>query len=143
MNTVSSVRPSHSLLPDLADLVAALPTLPALKGLHRDSHPIRVEDEMTDSSYVLRAEMPGVDPTKDVDVVTRDGVLTVSATRTQQENAGTRSEFVYGSFTRSVRLPSNARADGIEASYESGVLTVTVPLDPSDDTGRHIDVAVR
>jgi hypothetical protein len=41
--------------------------------------PIRLEDGINDGRYEIRAELPGVDPAKDVEVTTRDGVLTIRA----------------------------------------------------------------
>lgn len=51
-----------------------------------------------------------------------------------------RSEFRYGSFTRSVRLPDGAREDEATADYKGGVLTVTVPFDDAKRGARVIEV---
>lgn len=51
------------------------------------SHPMRVEDYVKDGTYVMRAELPGVDPEKDIDVTVSKGVLTISAHR-QEETEG-------------------------------------------------------
>ena len=45
---------------------------------------MRLEDEMTDDGYQVRAELPGIDPGSDVDVTTRDGRLTITADRSQK-----------------------------------------------------------
>ena len=92
------------------------------------SHVIRVEDEMKDGNYELRAEIPGVDPAKDVDITVRDGVLTIKAERSEKKESNGRSEFSYGSFIRSVTLPAGADEDAIKASYDKGILTVSVPV---------------
>ena len=92
------------------------------------SHPMRVEDYVEDGTYVLRAELPGVDPDKDIEVTVFKGILTISAHR-QEENEGKhRSEFRYGAFARSVALPERADEDHIRASYDSGILEVVVTL---------------
>ena len=92
------------------------------------SHPLRVEDYVEDGTYVLRAELPGVDPEKDIEVTVSKGILTISAHR-QEENEGKhRSEFRYGAFARSVTLPEGADQDHIRASYDKGVLEVVVTL---------------
>lgn len=90
---------------------------------------IKVEDEIADGTYQLHAEIPGVDPAEDVHVTVSDGVLTINAERSESTDTNGRSEFTYGSFTRSVRLPAGADEAAITASYDKGILTVTVPLE--------------
>jgi HSP20 family protein len=88
----------------------------------------RIEDESTDEAYILRAELPGIDPEKDVQVSVTDGVLTVHAERKEKTAAAKRSEFRYGELSRSVTLPTGADADKITAKYADGVLEVIVPI---------------
>ena len=104
-------------------------------------HMIRVEESLTDQEYRMRAELPGMDPEKDVHVSVDNGVLSIHAERHVQEKAPGRSEFRYGMLQRSVRLPGNADADNIKAEYEKGILEVTVPLKASESAGRQIPVA--
>ena len=92
------------------------------------THPMRVEDYVKDGTYVLRAELPGVDPEKDIEVMVSKGVLTISAHRQEVAEGKHRSEFNYGAFARSVRLPEGADEDHIRASYDSGILEVIVTL---------------
>jgi HSP20 family molecular chaperone IbpA len=92
------------------------------------SHPMRVEDYVKDGTYVLRAELPGVDPEKDIEVTVSKGVLTISAQRQEETEDKHRSEFHYGAFARSVTLPEGADEDHIRASYDSGILEVVVTL---------------
>jgi HSP20 family molecular chaperone IbpA len=92
------------------------------------SHPMRVEDYVKEGTYVLRAELPGVDPEKDIEVTVSKGVLTISAHRQEEAEGKHRSEFHYGAFTRSVTLPEGADEDHIRASYDSGILEVVVTL---------------
>ena len=92
------------------------------------SHPLRVEDYVEDGTYVLRAELPGVDPEKDIEVTVSKGVLTISAQRREETEDKHRSEFHYGAFARSVTLPEGADEDHIRASYDSGILEVVVTL---------------
>jgi HSP20 family molecular chaperone IbpA len=93
-----------------------------------DTQLMRLEDEMEDGHYVVRAEIPGIDPAKDVDITVRDGRLTIKAERTEKKEAKGRSEFRYGSFVRSVMLPAGANEDDIKATYDKGVLTVSVAV---------------
>jgi HSP20 family protein len=92
------------------------------------SHPMRVEDYVKDGTYVVRAELPGVDPEKDIEVTVSKGVLTISAHRREEAEGKHRSEFHYGAFARSVTLPGGADEDHIQALYDRGVLEVTVAL---------------
>jgi HSP20 family protein len=100
-----------------------------------------VEDTLTDTEYVLRAELPGLKPDKDIKVTVENGVLTVHAERREQEHVRGRSEFRYGLLQRSVRLPASADAEHITARYQDGVLEVTVPLTAPQPKGRQITIS--
>ncbi len=118
----------RSWLPDWSDFWSDLRTgFPSWAAL-RPGHLIRLEDEMADGHYLLRAELPGIDPAKDVDITVRGGQLTIKAERSEKKEAKGRSEFFYGSFTRSVTLPAGANEDDIKASYDKGILTVDVAV---------------
>lgn len=99
--------------------------------LFRDEDRLRIEQELTDETMKIRAEMPGIDPEKDVDITLDDGVLSIHAERRSEktdERAGqTWSEFRYGSFARSVRVPKDMNPDEVTASYKDGILEVTFP----------------
>ncbi|HSK28182.1 MAG TPA: Hsp20/alpha crystallin family protein [Jiangellales bacterium] len=103
---------------------------------------IRVEDYLEEGRYVLRAELPGVDPDQDVDVTVSDGALTIRAERKEEVKEGGRSEFRYGAFERSVTLPATAKEDDVTASYADGILTVSVGLG-EEPTARPRKVEVR
>ena len=91
-------------------------------------HMIRVEECQEDGAYTVKAELPGIDPDKDVEVTVTDGVLTVHAQRSEERKDKRRSEFRYGSFTRSVTLPVGVSEKDITATYDKGVLTVKAPM---------------
>jgi HSP20 family protein len=84
-----------------------------------------------DGDLVVRMELPGIDPDKDVQVTVEDGVLCVSGERRQATAQGEggyyRREWAYGSFQRGVPLPDTVSVDDIQASYDNGVLEVAVP----------------
>ncbi|WP_007027758.1 Hsp20/alpha crystallin family protein [Saccharomonospora iraqiensis] len=133
-------RSQHrSLIPDFRDLLEMFPTMGGLRPA-LDVNSIRIEDRTEEDRYVLRAELPGVDPDNDVDITVHNGLLTIEAQRSEQKSEGGQSEFRYGSFARTVALPSGAKEDAIEASYDHGILTVTVTLERPEDTARHIKV---
>jgi HSP20 family protein len=85
--------------------------------------------EATDR-YEVTVDLPGLDPS-DVNVTFEDGMLTISGKRQfREENKGDtwhRIERGFGTFARSLRLPQTADTEKIEASFDRGVLTVSVP----------------
>lgn len=89
---------------------------------------VRVEDFVEEGTYVLRAEMPGIDPDKDVTVSVEDDILTIRGERQEEEKDKQHREFHYGSFTRSITLPKGVDANEITATYTDGVLEVRVPM---------------
>ena len=83
-----------------------------------------------DNKYVIKAELPGVKK-EDIDVSVTDHNLTIKGEKqasheTKKEDYYV-SEVSYGSFMRSVPLPENVDADKVEASFNDGMLEVTVP----------------
>lgn len=139
--TVPARRRSRSLLPDVADMFESFPMWPSMWGTGEPgTHGIRIEDFVENDRYVVRAEIAGIDPAKDVDITVEDHVLTVRAERSEEKKDKQHSEFRYGSFSRSVALPEGAQEDKITASYENGILAVTVPIAKTAAESRHIPV---
>ncbi len=105
---------------------------------------IRVEEYEENGCWVVRAEAPGIDPDQDVEVTLRDAILSItiqrSAAQHSEGRARRRSEFAYGSFTRTVSLPASANPDKVTASYTDGILEVKIPLDGERAGVRRIDV---
>jgi HSP20 family molecular chaperone IbpA len=89
---------------------------------------IRLEDHLADTEYTVRAELPGLDPEKDVHLSVTHGFLTIRAERKEETQTKHRTEFRYGMFERSVQLPEAADGDKVSAQYKDGILEVTVPL---------------
>jgi len=93
---------------------------------------IRVEESVEGNTLVVRADVPGVDPDKDISVSIVDGSLEIKAERRekseQKDKNSYRSEFRYGSFVRRVALPEGVKQDDITASYKNGVLEVRTPV---------------
>jgi HSP20 family protein len=92
------------------------------------AQPIRIEDFVEGDHYMVRAELAGIDPEKDVEVTVGAGHLTIRAERHDKTEGKHRTEFRYGSFSRSLPLPAQANADDVKASYDYGILTVSVGL---------------
>ncbi len=83
-----------------------------------------------DDAYVIRADIPGVDP-KDIEIDMEDGVLTIKGERKfeqeEEKDNYKRVERVYGSFYRRFVLPDSADAEKITAKSRNGVLEVVIP----------------
>jgi HSP20 family protein len=94
---------------------------------------IRLEDHLTDTEYMVRAELPGLDPEKDVHLSVSHGFLTIRAERKEEKQTKHRTEFRYGMFQRSVQLPQNADGEKVRAHYKDGILEITVPLKPQPE----------
>ncbi len=93
---------------------------------------LRVEEFHTDGELVVRVEMPGVDPDKDVDIRVVDGSLHIRAEKRKEEHEERRdlyrSEIHYGAFSRVLPLPPGTTEKNIRAEYKNGVLSVHVPV---------------
>jgi HSP20 family protein len=92
--------------------------------------------------YVLTADLPGVDPGS-VEVSVDSGTLTIAARRTARSEESVQwlaNERFFGSYRRQLSLGEGVDAAAIAATYENGVLTVTIPL-AERAKPRKIDVA--
>ena len=127
----------RAMFPDLADWLespwAGPP--PFLAG-----QVFRLEEEIRDDRYVIRAELPGLDPENDIEVTVDGRILTIRAERRQQDQGPHRSEFRYGSLARTVRLPARVDAADVAARYDRGVLEVSVPARAVKPEGTRIPV---
>jgi len=130
-------RQAPHLFPDLRDWLDA-PWAPLLP--FSPANMFRVEDYVKDDNYVVRAELPGMDPEKDIEITVDDGTLTIHAERREETKEAHRSEFRYGSFTRSVVFPDRADTEHITATYDKGILEVSVPVPQAKAEGRRIEI---
>ncbi|WP_078063158.1 Hsp20/alpha crystallin family protein [Solirubrum puertoriconensis] len=93
----------------------------------------------TERSYEIEASLPGM-KREDIKVEFQQGRLSISGERRLQNERNDRRyhmmESQYGSFQRSFQLPDVANGQGIEATFEDGVLRITVPKD-QQKTMRH------
>ncbi|HEV8537710.1 MAG TPA: Hsp20/alpha crystallin family protein [Bacteroidota bacterium] len=80
--------------------------------------------------YLVKAELPGVDK-KDVKITIQNDVLIVRGEKKKESEKKDenyhRVERSYGVFQRSFTLPTSVKSEAIEASYDQGVLTITLP----------------
>lgn len=83
-----------------------------------------------DDAYLLKAEVPGLSP-EQIELQVENDVLTLrgeqKSEQTDERNGYRRIERSYGSFARSFVLPKGTNIDSIDATVESGVLTVSIP----------------
>jgi HSP20 family protein len=100
----------------------------------------RIETYRKKNEYVVRLDLPGVDP-KDVQVQAEGNVLSVSGERKTEEKGQDDRETSYGKFERTVTLPQGVEADKIAARYEHGVLEIRVPV-PAQLAGRKIPIQI-
>jgi len=80
--------------------------------------------------YVLHADLPGIDPGS-VDVHVDNGTLTIQAERsgrTEQDVQWLTNERFVGTFQRQLSLGEGIDTDAISATYDNGVLSVTIPV---------------
>jgi HSP20 family protein len=79
---------------------------------------------------VVKADLPDINP-KDLDIRVENNILTIRGERNFEknvpENNYLRVERAYGSFSRSFALSNTVASEGINAGYQNGVLTLTVP----------------
>jgi HSP20 family protein len=81
-------------------------------------------------SFVIHLDLPGVDPSS-IDVSTEQNVLTISAERHWEAVEGDEvvaNERRQGTFSRQMFLGNALNADEIHATYDNGVLTLTIPV---------------
>ena len=95
----------------------------------RDWNPV-VDIYEAEGSYVITAEIPGVDK-KDIAIDVEDRVLTLRGERSAgseaDEDSYYRRERWHGKFERSFSLPADVDADKIDASFKDGVLKLEIP----------------
>jgi HSP20 family molecular chaperone IbpA len=81
-----------------------------------------------------------MDPENDLEINVEGGTLTIHAERREEHKEAHRSEFRYGSFTRSVALPDGADTEHITATYDKGILQVSVPMREAKPESRRIEI---
>ena len=100
----------------------------------------------TDKELRITAELPGVTE-QDIDVSLDDDVLTIRGEKKfERKDEKENFHFVersYGTFQRSLRLPYAVDSEQVRASFENGVLTVTVPKTGRQERSRRIQVQAR
>ncbi len=112
--------------------------VPNLFRADAESGGMRVEEYRDGDTLVVKADMPGIDPDKDVQITVSEGRLRIRAERREEsehkDKDSYRSEVRYGSFMRDLAVPSGVSTDDIKASYKDGVLMVRIPWPASTES---------
>ena len=116
------LREARSEIPEL--------TPPEADALREANKATLVDVREASDRFEVTLDLPGLEP-EDVHVTFEDGMLTVTGKRHfESEGSGDtwhRIERSFGTFARSIRLPQTADTEKIEATFDKGVLTVSVP----------------
>jgi len=106
-------------------------------------HAMRIEERVQNGRFEPRPEMPGINPEKQAEITVAKGILSTRAERPEDKDNTGRSEFRYGSFFRQVVLRESADEADIQASYNEGILEISVGLkadQAADHAGRGIPI---
>lgn len=134
----NQVQPPRRPMPTLFDWLES--NFPFRSPFASDEQAIRIEEYLDGDVYTVRAEIPGVNPDRDIEIGVERGLLTLAAERVEQFVEGKRSEFHYGYLTRTVPLPEGIDENEITADYVDGVLTVSAPVRGTAATRRKVTI---
>jgi HSP20 family protein len=124
---------------DLSDWAGS--PLSTLHGPTAVTQPIRTEEFPRDGRYMVRFELPGIDPEHGLDVSIEAQVLTVHAERAASAAGRYHTEFRYGTFCSHMTLPAGIDDSDVRATYENGILEVSVGF-AGTHPARKINVAI-
>ncbi len=117
------------------DFLGGLPTLSNLRQTFPAAQVLTpaLDVKETEKELVVKADLPGIDE-KDVYLTIQDGILTMRGEKKGERKDERENYYLversYGSFERSIRLPETIDEDKVEAHFDKGVLTVTLPKRP-------------
>lgn len=101
---------------------------------------IRIEDHLDGDHYGIRAELPGIDPARDLRITYARGELRLDVARKETKTDKGRSEFHYGSFFRVIPLPAGIKEETIVARYVDGILEITAAVGAAESTVTEIPI---
>jgi HSP20 family protein len=134
LNTMTRWNPAASYLANRDPFFRLFDTFFGNEAMNEDvasrawTPPVDIQE--ADDAYRLYAELPGL--TKDdIEITLENNVLRLAGERKFEKDVKKdnyqRIERTYGKFSRSFALPSQVNAEGVQAQFENGVLTLTVP----------------
>ena len=130
-------RESGGLFPDLFDWIES--PFSVLRPFM--ARPMRLEDFAEDGHYVVRAELPGIDPVTEAEVTVSNGTLHIRAERREENRDQAPLGVLLRRVLRHIRLPEGADEDDVTATYDKGILKVTIGFKEKEKvTGRQIPV---
>lgn len=127
---ISTIRDEMNRLFD--DFFTSFPSIfsERKRGLLEGEWAPNIDVAETDENVVVTAELPGVNQ-NEVEITVVNDVLTLKGEKKEEKEIKKenyhRVERSYGSFQRSISLPTGVQADKAKANYKDGVLTVTIP----------------
>lgn len=111
--------------------------LPAMGEFGRNAMAMKVNVAEHDSGIEVTADMPGV-AAEDIDVQLKDGILTIRGEKKAEKDDKQKDFHVmersYGMFERSVSLPAEVDGSKVDASFDKGVLKITLPKLPQEQS---------
>ena len=97
----------------------------------------------TDDEVVVKAELPGVDR-EGISITAQEDSIVIDGEIKREEEVDKegyyRRELRYGSFHRTIALPTTVNPDKISAKFADGVLTVRAPKAPAPEAGKKIEI---
>ena len=103
-----------------------------------------IEAGVEDGKFVVRTDLPGIDPTN-VEIKVAGDLLTIRGSREEKSESKKadfyKREIRYGSFERSITLPAGIKAEDLKATYQEGVLQLTAPL-PKEALPKEVKIEV-
>lgn len=125
------------------DWFGRLPSREFFADWQRSARPA-IETRVEDNKFMVRADLPGIDP-KDVDIKVVGDVLTIKGSREEKHETKKadyfRREIRYGSFERSISLPEGIKAEDLKATYHDGVLELAAPM-PKEAIPKEVKIQV-
>lgn len=122
--------PRFDLGADIDDLFRGFPLRPLMRDAEAASSEMRLDVQEDDNSYCVTADLPGIKK-KDIQITTEGNQVTIEAESKREETKTERkqlhTERYYGKIYRSFTLPQDIDSAKSTASYDGGVLTLTLP----------------
>ena len=133
-------NPFHNLRRTGHDVFRMFPHMGLMPRHGTPMSGLPVDAYYTDESLILRAAAPGF-KADDVDLSVSGNWLVLKGSRETEEKQYVMKEHGFNSFHRTMRLPKGLQPENAQASFEDGILTITIPKSEETKTAMHkIDV---
>ena len=103
---------------------------------------IRIEERLDGDRYIVRAELPGIDPVTDIQVSLAGDELRLQVERKEGEAGKGHSEFRYGKFHRAIPMLPGVKADTLTATYGDGMLEISALIGEHGSAAKAIPITV-